>query len=101
MKKHTYHKCGCSVIPVSKPCHATRTELKRQNIASPLNPLSSASLFLNASRDRELITSHVMKGVCLNECGGYSLHREKGSLHVEGWPSLKGLASLHGGHLRD
>lgn len=69
----------CSVIPVSKPCHATRTELKRQNIASPLNPLSSASLFLNASHDRELITSHVMKYVCLNECGGYSLHREKQS----------------------
>lgn len=25
----------------------------------------------------------------------------KSSLHVEGWPSLKGLASLHGGYLRD
>lgn len=67
----------CSVIPVNKPYHATRTELKRQNIVSPLNPASSAILFLNASRDRELITSHVMKCVCLDECGGYSLHREK------------------------
>ena len=67
----------CSVIPVNKPCHATRTELKRQNIVSPLNAASSASLFLNASHDRELITSHVMKCVCLDECGGYSLHREK------------------------
>lgn len=49
-----------------------------RTLPSSLNPLSSASLFLNAFHDRELITSHVMKYVCLDECGGYSLHMEKG-----------------------
>lgn len=49
-----------------------------RTLPSPPNPLTSASLFLNAFHDRELITSHVMKYVCLDECGGYSLHMEKG-----------------------
>ena len=58
----------CSVIPINKLCHATSTQIKKQNITSTCDPTSSASLFLNASSDRELITSHVMKCVCLDEC---------------------------------